>query len=223
MNDLFGNSVQEVGNLDKNLVLKTAGRIKIQFGRKFIDLLDGNGNLNPSLINIIKKVSSLDKISSDGFYYCDDTIVACISGKLVELASTSGNIYVSFLQEQKANGNEKYQALKNIGFIYDSLSDIENYPTNGIIYVEQEKSLYVITNGNISKYEGNIPNPITTQIVITKDDNLEGALIISGTGINNSIKFNNLRIYNNENLDSIFSTFGFKSFIVISKISSYSG
>lgn len=217
MNNLFGNNVEEVGSLNKNLVLKTSGQIKIQFGKKFINLLDSNGNLNPSLFTIIKKVNSKDKISSDGFYYYNNSIIVCVSGVLLELASTSGSTYVSFLEEQITTGEQKQQALKNIGFIYDSLSDVKDYPTNGIIYVEQEKSLYVINNGNISKYEGNIPNPINTQIVITKDDNLEGSLVISGIGINNSIKFDNLKIYNNQNLDSVFSSKGTQIFSIDNK------
>lgn len=216
MNNLFGNSVEIVGNSSKNLVLQTSGKVKIQFGKKFIDLIDSNGNLNTGLNSIIKKVDSEDKIVSDGFYYYNEMIIACISGNKLKLASTSGDIYVSFLEEQSPTGEQKYNALKNIGFIYKSLSDVENYPTNGIIYVEQEKSLYVINNGNISKYQGNIPNPINTQVVITKNDNLEGSLVISGTGINNSIKLDNLKIYNNES-DVIFSSGGTQIFSIDSR------
>ena len=72
---MFGNSVEEVGSTSKNLILKTAGKIKIQFGKKFIDLLDSNGNLNVGLASVIRKVSSEEKIVSDGFYYCNGDIV----------------------------------------------------------------------------------------------------------------------------------------------------
>lgn len=43
-------SVEEVGSLEKELILNTNGKIKIRYGRKMIDLLDNDGYLNPELI-----------------------------------------------------------------------------------------------------------------------------------------------------------------------------
>ena len=48
---IFNSEYQELGSLEQNLVLNTAGKIKIRYGNKFIDLLDDNGFINSKLIN----------------------------------------------------------------------------------------------------------------------------------------------------------------------------
>lgn len=43
--NVFGSNHNEIGSLSENLVLNTAGKIKIRFGNKFIDLLDNQGKI----------------------------------------------------------------------------------------------------------------------------------------------------------------------------------
>ena len=58
--NIFGSEYQEVGSLDQNLILNTAGKIKVRFGSKFIDLINENGELNfPN--EILKKIKSLEE------------------------------------------------------------------------------------------------------------------------------------------------------------------
>jgi len=38
--------------------------------------------------------------------------------------------------EQETTDEQKYTALKNIGFVYKKQSDYNVYPKNGIIYIE---------------------------------------------------------------------------------------
>lgn len=57
---MFGGSYSELGSINENLILNTAGKIKIRYGQKFIDLLNENGELNiPN--EILKKINSLEK------------------------------------------------------------------------------------------------------------------------------------------------------------------
>lgn len=61
------NNCEEIGSLDRNLILKTKGQVYIRYGQKHLELLDRNGNLNVKIPKIIKQTDSLDNLS-DGFY-----------------------------------------------------------------------------------------------------------------------------------------------------------
>jgi hypothetical protein len=70
---LFGSSYDEIGSSDKNLLIKTSGKVKIQQGKKSIDLLDSNGNINVS-IKVIQSKGSVDDIKSDGIYVINGNV-----------------------------------------------------------------------------------------------------------------------------------------------------
>ena len=55
MMKLFGSEYEEIGSLDKNLVLNTAGKVKIRYGNKFTDL---NIELIEKLIQRIEKLEN---------------------------------------------------------------------------------------------------------------------------------------------------------------------
>lgn len=195
MINVFGSNHGEIGDLKENLILKTAGKIKIQIGKKFIDLVDGNGNINSKAQNIISAIKSSNQIKQNGLYYLDGNIIAYVDGKQIELTSSEGTTYVSFMEEQNVSSEEQHRALSNIGFLYESLP---KNPTlkNGIIYVESENLLYIIKDGNLSKYAAEIPNPYPRQFVIAKEgESSNGALVIQGSGASNSLHFDGLDIY----------------------------
>lgn len=76
---MFG--TQEVGSLSENLILNTAGKVKIRYGQKYIDLLNEKGELNVKpTSDIIKKIKSEKEIKQNGFYYYEDTLYAYIDG-----------------------------------------------------------------------------------------------------------------------------------------------
>ena len=209
MNNIFGSNYEEFGSSNSNLILKTKGKIKIQWGNKFIDLLDNNGNINSGISKVIKEISSVNQISKDGLYYVidDQSLIAQVNGKQIVISSNSENTYVSFVTNQEPSEDEKIIALHNIGFYYDNLSEVKSFQ-KGIIYVEDQKSLYIISDGEITKYLADIENPYPRRFVIYKNSQEEeGALVIKGEGSNNGIKFNSLNIFS-ENESSIFESEG---------------
>lgn len=195
-NVLFGNSYNSVGSSSSDYLIKTRGKVKIQIGNKFIDLLkDGKINVDSKFIFKEKEVGS-----KDGIYIIGDgedaKVIISIGGSQIDLKGEVGTTYVSFLEEQETTSEQKYTALQNIGFIYKDLSTIQtNGLKNGIVYVESEQKLYVVQDGQLTEFTVNFPNPFTNQFVIAKTDSNKGALIIKGQGLENSLMFNSLSIY----------------------------
>lgn len=195
MLNTFGSNYGEIGDLKENLIFKTAGKIKIQIGKSFIDLIDNNGNINIKTQKLIKSISSLDEIKSDGIYYFDGKLIISVNEEQIPLTTENGTTYVSFIEKQEVSENQKHIALKNIGFLYDSLEEIDSI-TGSIIYVESEKSLYIVQDGKLTKYFVEIPNPYPKQFVITNENQESiGALVITGEGTSNSIHLDGLDIY----------------------------
>lgn len=199
---MFGRDYEEIGSTEKGLVLKSSGKIKIQWGKKFIDLLDSDGNLNVNVKPLIRKASSDSDLKDDGFYYYDDKLIAKVGNNILKLTQESGTTFVSFMVEQEATDEQKYTALKNIGFIYENQSEYNTYPKNGIIYIENSKSLFIVNNGMLTKYVAPIPNPFRDQFIIkreiTENNNTEGALIIEGYGLDNALVFDSMKIFSGE-------------------------
>lgn len=196
MNNIFGKGFEEIGSSDKGLILKSTGNVKIQWGKKFINLLDKDGNINAQIKDIIKSVSSISDVKENGFYIIEDNLYAKVGNKIIEVGSKSGATYVSFLEEQENEGEQKYTALKNIGLVYPKQQNSNKYPTNGIIYFEDSQQLYIVEKGSIKEYQISIPKPYTKQFVISKNSgDSEGAIVIEGAGVDNCLKFDTLKIY----------------------------
>ncbi len=195
---MFGRSYSQVGNSNSDFLIKTKGQVKVQWGAKFIDLIkDGKINVDASFIFKAKDISSIGM--KDGIYVLDDDSVYIRIGgsEPINLVGEIGNTFVSFLEQQETSSEQKYSALTNIGFLYKDLSQInENSLKNGIIYIESEQKLYIVKDGELTSFTVDFPNPFTQQFIIAKTDNNKGALLIKGQGINNSIAFENLFIYN---------------------------
>lgn len=195
-NVLFGSSYSSTGSSSSDYLIKTRGKIKIQIGNKFIDLLkDGKLNVDTNFIFKGKEVGSKDGIYITGEGE-DSKVVISVGGSKIDLKGEVGTTYVSFLGTQETTPEQKYAALKNIGFIYQDISEAQlDSLKSGIIYIESEQKLYIIQNGKLIEFTANFPNPYPKQFVISKSDKSKGALVIKGSGIENSLAFDSLYLY----------------------------
>ena len=75
--NMFGN---EIGSLSENLVLNTAGKVKIRYGQKYVDLLNEKGEINIKMPKIIKSIKSTSEMKTNGFYYLNNGLYAHIDG-----------------------------------------------------------------------------------------------------------------------------------------------
>lgn len=195
-NVLFGNSYSSAGSSSSDYLIKTRGKVKIQIGNKFIDLLkDGKINVDSKFIFKEKEVGS-----KDGIYIIGDgedaKVIISIGGSQIDLKGEVGTTYVSFLGTQETTPEQKHTALQNIGFLYKNVSDVQsNGLKTGIVYVESEQKLYIVQDGQLTEFTIDFPNPYPKQFVLSKSDKDKGALVIKGTGIENSLAFDSLFLY----------------------------
>ena len=204
---MFGRSYSQTGSLNSDYLIKTKGQVKIQFGSKFIDLIK-DGKINTE-IKVIYSVNTINEIGSkEGFYVTQDgQIYLRLKDQIISITTGNSAVYVSFMQPQITDGEQKTQALQNIGFLYETLDSLdENAIQNGIIYVSDEQKLYTIVRGVISEYSASIPNPYKNQLIISKSGTEIGSLVIVGEGLNNSIAFSTFYIYEEQGT-------GFLSFV----------
>ena len=195
-NVLFGNSYSSAGSSSSDYLIKTRGKVKIQIGNKFIDLLkDGKINVDSKFIFKEKEVGS-----KDGIYIIGDgedaKVIISIGGSQIDLKGEVGTTYVSFLGTQETTPEQKHIALQNIGFLYKNVSDVQsNGLRTGIVYVESEQKLYIVQDGQLTEFTIDLPNPYPKQFVLSKSDKDKGALVIKGSGIENSLAFDSLFLY----------------------------
>lgn len=155
---MFGKTYNTVGSSDSNFIIKTKGDLKIQWGNKYIDLIK-NGKIVSENSSIIQTAVSQEEISSDGIYLITDEngdtqVWLSSSGTKIQLSSQSQETtFVSFMVEQEATFNQQKQALRNIGFYYDSLQELQSAKVAaGIFYVLGEQKLYIAKDGLVSEY-----------------------------------------------------------------------
>lgn len=200
---LFGRTYSTVGNSDSDFIIKTRGQVKVQWGKKFIDIIkDGKLNVDVSFIGSVDSYNDIG--SKDGLYYVkeDGSICLVVNGNKINILGDVGGTCVSFASKQDTADEQKGQASKNLGIRYSSKDEATEYGvTNGIVFLEDANRWYIVEDGVFTLYPSELESPYKKQLIISKEDNSIGALVISGQGNGNALIFNagsdTLSIYKN--------------------------
>lgn len=189
---LFGRTYSTVGNSDSDFIIKTRGQVKVQWGKKFIDIIK-DGKLNVD-VGFIGSVDSYNDIGSkDGLYYVkeDGSVYLVVNGNKINILGDVDGTYVSFASKQDTADEQKGQASKNLGIRYSSKDEATEYGvTNGIVFLEDANRWYIVEDGVFTLYPSELESPYKKQLIISKEDNSIGALVISGQGNGNALIFN---------------------------------
>lgn len=205
-----------LGNLDRELVLQTLGKITIQSGGMFYDLkLDSNGNISSG--SNVFFIDSLDNFLSSN--YTDGSFIFDKSNKSLYLISNNSlvliagkadtdNIYLSFVDKQDLSGSQKKQLLYNAGSSIPNLDAVKDFTVettfeNQVIFVEDEQCHYVLNIAHnpsakdswgqfyIGKNGGIINNGL-----IIRNNTRENLLYLNGINQSTSPVFNGVKIGN---------------------------
>lgn len=84
---IFGRDYEEIGDSQKGLLLKNSGKVKIQFGNKFVDLINSDGKIDIKTSPIIKEISSESEMSNNGFYFLNGNLIAKIGNTILNISS----------------------------------------------------------------------------------------------------------------------------------------
>lgn len=189
---LFGRTYSTVGNSDSDFIIKTRGQVKVQWGKKFIDIIkDGKLNVDVSFIGSVDSYNDIG--SKDGLYYVkeDSSIYLVVNGNKINILGDVDGTYVSFASKQDTADEQKGQASKNLGIRYSSKDEATEYGvTNGIVFLEDANRWYIVEDGVFTLYPSELESPYKKQLIISKEDSSIGALVISGQGNGNALIFN---------------------------------
>lgn len=205
-----GRAYESFGSTNSDFLIKTKGKIKIQWGNKFIDLIkDGKINTDSDLLNIVKDSNSIGKL--DGIYYAKDdgSLWVVVGGNKINLKGEIGTVYVSYMVPQDTTLDQKKQAQQNIGILYKNLQEAQQAGiVTGFVFIEDQGKIFVGNGTELVEYQVKFPNPLTEQLVITKNDSSKGAILINGRGESNGINLNNDASIYYDNFTLIFDTPG---------------
>lgn len=187
--NLFEKPQQTVGNTSTDLILKTLGSVKVQFGNKFVDIFK-NGKVQTETVkntSFIFEVSSLEEATADGIYIVqegEESQIYLVFGEITLPLTADNNTYISFLKPQETTSDQKRQALINVGFLYPDLNEYYNNNgiQNGLVFIEGTSKLYIASNGDLKEFELDIPSESVLK-VLTVDTIHIGETTITESGI----------------------------------------
>lgn len=198
MEKLFGRTYETIGSTGSDFIIKTKGQVKIQWGGKFIDIVkDGKLNVDANVVKSVKTKSDIS--TSNGIYKVDEdnSIYIVIDGEIINLKGEVDGTYVAFIGKQDATPEQKYNALTNIGLIYESEEEaISSGLTKGLIYIENTHKLYTVIDSTLAEYFLDLPNPYPKQLIVEKKTQAsDGAVVVKGYGKINSFAAQDTYLY----------------------------
>lgn len=140
----FGKAYSELGTSDSNLILRTKGDVKVQWGGKFIDLIK-DGKVNASSELYIKKIDSIDTIgSTKGIYIVNDNEIYVGNSSNYTKITQDTSSALSFKDTQTLSQEEINIAQNNIGLTFENEDAVKNSNlSEGIVYLTSTKEPYI--------------------------------------------------------------------------------
>lgn len=178
---LFGRQFTEVGSSSSDFLIKTKGKVKIQQGNKFIELIkDGKIAVDGFQFHTAADKESIS--GDDGFYITDDGGVYIKFGnEIINIFGEVGTTYVSFIAAQETSSEQKLMAQKNIGLVFNTFAEAQSAGLqNGIVYIADEGKLYTIQNYLFQELTFEFPNPYTKKFIIQIGQSDSCSLLIDG-------------------------------------------
>ena len=200
--NIFGEQ-GEIGSLDKNLVLRTRGQIYIRFGKKYVELLDNNGNLNVKIPKVIKKIKSSDEASSNGFYMLDGSIYAYIDGELIQLSSIENNLKLTIKNSEKTI-SDNFNILNFVGKNYiDFLIDWNQLGDNKTVNIGLNTTALDDKINNIEKNIKNISDRNYNTELVSNVNYLRNKLDVLESYFNITVSQSVITVQSQESTSSI--------------------
>lgn len=168
------------GSSGRDLILKTKGKVKVQWANRFIDIIS-DGKINVDVDDVFKAYESESNIdyTKDGLAFIIDnqTFYLIYAGNKYPLTTAAGE-YVSFKVAQTTSPEDKLIALKNIGFVYANKDEVETAISNSelavgsIVYIIEDGLLYVVSeSGGLSNpYYPKSGGEITGTVIINTSE-----------------------------------------------------
>lgn len=175
-----GTSYETVGSSSANLLLKCNGTARIQWGNKLIDLIKNGKIASDNSSEQVLIISDTSEIKRDGIYIMntDDSPQLLISKDGETYNLIGSDLYISASRKQDITAEQRKQALENIGMYFNTLDDVQSSGIkDGIVYVLEDNTLYVIRSGVISEFEAKL------KTVTVEKENERGEVINSSIKI----------------------------------------
>lgn len=157
---IFGKVQEEIGSIEKDLVLRTKGQIYIRYGKKYIELLDKDGKLKASFPKIITRVDSMNEIHRNGLFLFENNVYAFVdNSSIIQITGAANNSYIQYVGDQDLDEECILIAQKNIGLTFDSEKEALEHVTEGIVHIRN--GIYCVQDGQCIPYnERDLNSPL---------------------------------------------------------------